>query len=227
VSLPSDRLLYQDAQGLAAGQLLGWTEHHYTRVVSGHKQVRSVQVAATDGLTSWDSYLEAATGYGHPEATLWVCLIRELSPQPQAVTEAYALVSTRSWADGFVALQAFRARWHIENDQYRELKQGWRLEEQRWGRDLLVISGRTTLTCLAFNTAQVYRSQAGERLVHMAIRRLRRERRPEWGAAPVVIYIAGCYAVLALEELVAALGAPVRESLLPALGHSSEPTPPP
>jgi hypothetical protein len=227
VSLPSDRLLYQDVQGLAAGQLLVWTEHHYTRVVSGHKQVRSVQVAATDGLTSWDSYLEAATEYGHPEATLWVCLIRELSPQPQPVTEAYALVSTRSWADGFVALQAFRPRWHIENDQYRELKEGWRLEEQRWGRDLPVISGRTTLTCLAFNTAQVYRSQAGERLVHMAIRRLRRERRPEWGAAPVVIYMAGCYAVLALEELVAALGAPVRESLLPALGHVSDPSAPP
>ena len=40
---------------------------------------------------------------------------------------------------------------------------------------------------------------------------------PALGAAPAVIYVAGCYAVLALDELLAVLGAPVRDSLLPAL----------
>jgi hypothetical protein len=44
---------------------------------------------------------------------------------------------------------------------------------------------------------------------------LRREYRRELGAAPVVVYVAGCYAVLSVEELLAALGRPVRESLLP------------
>ena len=45
-------------------------------------------------------------------------------------------------ADGFAALQAFRPRWHIENDGYRELKEGWGLEEQRWGRDAAAAHGR-------------------------------------------------------------------------------------
>lgn len=136
-------------------------------------------------------------------------------------------MSTRAWADGRAALHAFRPRWHIENDAYRELKEGWRLEEQHWGRDAAALRGRLALTCLAFNTAQVYRSRAGERLATVAIRRLRQARRAELGAAPAVVYIDGCYAVLPLEELLAVLGTPVRESLLPAPGGAPEPHPPP
>jgi hypothetical protein len=74
--------------------------------------------------------------------------------------------------------------------------------------------GRTTLTCLAFNTAQVYRLQAGERLASLAIRRLRHRQR-ELGSAPAARYVAGCYGVFSLEELLDALGAAPRESLLP------------
>jgi hypothetical protein len=64
----------------------------------------------------------------------------------------------------------------------------------------------------------VYRTRAGQRLAEKGIRRLRREYRRELGAAPVVVYVAGCSAVLSVEELLAALGRPVRESLLPSGG---------
>jgi hypothetical protein len=123
-------------------------------------------------------------------------------------------------------LQAFRSRWHIEDDTYRELKEGLVLEKQRWGRDLAAAVGRTTLTYLAFNTAQVYRLQAGQRLASLAIRRLRRLRQHKLGAAPVVIYAAGYYGVFALEELLSLLGAPARESLLPAYSKTSFPAAP-
>ena len=216
VRLPEDRLLYAEVQRLAARGTATWTEHRYLRVVQGHKQVCTVAVASSDGLTDWDGFVDAAARCGQPQPVLWAGLIREVAPTPQPVEEARALVSTRAWSDGFAALQAFRPRWHIENDAYRELKEGWGLEAQRWGRDEAVARGRLTLTCLAFNTAQVYRSQAGARLAARAIRRLRQVRRPELGAAPVVVYLQGCYAVLALEDLLALVGAPVRESLLPA-----------
>ncbi len=52
------------------------------------------------------------------------------------------------------------------------------------GRDLAGALGRTTLICLAFNTAQVYRLQAGQQLAAAAIRRLRRLRQRELGNAP-------------------------------------------
>ena len=110
---------------------------------------------------------------------------------------------------------AFRPRWHIEDDGFRELKEGSWLEQQRWGRDVVAVLGRTTLTCLAFNTAQVSRLQAGERLAALAIGHLRRLHQRELGTAPAVISIAGCYGVFALEELLGLLGKAPRESLLP------------
>ena len=218
VSLPEDRLLYQDLQGLASGQLIEWTHHRYVRTIAGHKQVREVEVTAAGELTSWDGFTEKAASYGAPDASLWACLIRDVTTQEAAAEPPRALVSTRSFSDGFAALQAFRPRWHIEDDTYRELKEGWGLEKQRWGR--------TTLTCLAFNTAQVYRLQAGERLATVAIRRLRRQRQRELGSAPAVLYVAGCYGVFSLEELLDVLGSAPRESLLPTLAQPSSPDSP-
>jgi hypothetical protein len=219
VALPADRLLYQDLQGLARSGLIRWTKHRYVRTVAGHKQRRVVEVASAAGLTSWDSFTEAAGQYGAADASLWVCLIRQREPEAWPLAEAEALVSTRVWPDGFQALLAYRPRWHIEDDAYRELKEGWGLEAQRWGRDAAAVRGRVALTCLAFNTAQAYRLAAGQRLARRGIRRLRQQYRRELGAAPVVVYVAGCYAVLAVEELLAVLGRPVQESLLPFGGR--------
>jgi hypothetical protein len=226
VSLPEDRLLYQDLRGLADGRLLDWTHHRYLRTIQGHKQVREVEVTAAGELTSWEGFTEAAARYGRADASLWACLIHDVTTTELAAELPRALVSTRSFADGFAALQAFRPRWHIEDDTYRELKEGWGLEQQRWGRDVAAALGRTTLTCLAFNTAQVYRLQAGERLAGMAIRRLRRQRQRELGSAPAVLYVAGCYGVFSLEEVLNILGAAPRESLLPSLAKPSAPDSP-
>src|SRR5947199_6584933 len=55
VSLPEDRLLYQDLQGLADGELIQWTHHRYLRTIQGHKQLREVEVTQASELTSWDS----------------------------------------------------------------------------------------------------------------------------------------------------------------------------
>jgi len=226
VPLPADRLLYQDVQGLADAQLIEWTHHRYVRTVQGHKQIREVEVTAVGELSSWEGFLEAAATYEVPDATLWACLIHDVTTPELAQEAPMALVSTRRWQNGFAALQAYRPRWHIEDDTYRELKEGWGLEKQRWGRDVAAALGRITLTCLAFNTAQVYRLRAGQQLASVAIRRLRRLRQRALGNAPAVVYLAGCYGVFALEELLNLLGSPVRESLLPAVRKTSFPDAP-
>lgn len=226
VSLPEDRLLYQDLQGLADGRLIAWSHHRYVRTIAGHKQVREVEVTAASELSSWDGFTEAAESLGVEDARLWACLIHDVTTPELAAESARALVSTRQFADGFAALQAYRPRWHIEDDTFRELKEGWGLEKQHWGRDFAAALGRTTLTCLAFNTAQVYRLQAGEQLAAMAIRRLRRLRQRELGSAPAVLYVAGCYGVFSLEELLAVLGSAPRESLLPTLAKPLAPDSP-
>jgi hypothetical protein len=75
------------------------------------------------------------------------------------------------------------------------------------------------LTILAFNTAQVYRTRGGARLAELGIRRLRRESQPELGPSPVVIFLDDCYAVLAVEELLAAVGLAARQGLRPHTGQ--------
>jgi Transposase DDE domain len=149
VRLPADRLLYQDVLGLADAQLIEWTHHRYVRTVQGHKHIREVEVTAAGELTSWDGFTEAAATYDALDATLWACLIRDVTTPEAAQEPPIALVSMRTWQHGFAALQAYRPRWHIEDDTYRELKEGWGLEKQRWGRDLAAARGRITLTCLA------------------------------------------------------------------------------
>jgi len=221
--LPSDRLMFADALGLARAGSLAWTRHRYVRTIGGHKEARTVEVAAVAALTSWDSFVAAARGLGVADPSLWVALIREVAPKERALKDCWALVSTRRFADGFAALQAFRPRWHIENDGYRELKEGFGLEEQRWGRDAAAAHCRTTLTILAFNTAQVYRGRGGKRLAKLGIRRLRREAHRELGRSPVVIFMDDCYGVMAVEELLAVVGFPARRGLLPALQGSNGP----
>jgi hypothetical protein len=223
VPLPSDRLMCADALGLARRRLLKWSRHRYVRTIRGHKQARTIEVAAVGEMTSWDSFVEAARGYGVAEASLWVALVRELEPEEVPLKDCWALVSTRRFADGYAAFQAFRPRWHIENDGYRELKEGFGLERQRWGRDAAAAHCRTTLTILAFNTAQVYRGRGGQRLAKLGIRRLRRQAQAELGRSPVVIFMDDCYGVMAVEELLSVVGFPARQGLLPALDTPNRP----
>jgi hypothetical protein len=169
VSLPEDRLLYHDLQGLADGRLIDWSYHRYVRTIQGHKQVREVEVTAAGELTSWDSFTELAASYGVSDASLWASLIRDVTTAKVAAEPPRALVSTRRFADGFAALQAFRPRWHIEDDTFRELKEGWGLEQQHWGRDFAAVMGRTTLTCLAFLPGKVSCLMCGDPLLQMLL----------------------------------------------------------
>jgi len=214
VRLPEDRCLFAELTRLATTAGIAWQTHHAVRTVRGRKDRWRVQTAWCGGLSSWDNFVAAAAKHGLSDATLWGCLIRE-APEGEEPTATWGLVSTHPWPSGQAALTAYRGRWHIENDAYRELKEGWGLEAHRWGRTIAAALGRLTLTCLAFNTAQVYRSRAGERVAAMGIRRLRRQVRPALGPAPVVLYLGGSYGVFPLEEVLALAGLPVRASLLP------------
>jgi hypothetical protein len=168
-------------------------------------------------MTGWESFMAAARSRGVADASLRVARVREIEPQEKPLKDCRAPVSTRRFADGSAAFQAFRPRWHIENDGYRELKEGFGLEEQRWGRDASAAHCRTTLTLLAFNTAQVYRSRGGERVAKLGIRRRRREAQAELGRSPVVLLMDDCYGVLPVEGLLEVVGFPARRGSLPAL----------
>jgi len=223
VPLPSDRLMVRDALGMAGRDLLTWTSHRYVHTVQGHKQARTIAVASVGAMTGWDSFTAAAREYGVPDASLWVTLVREIEPEEKPLKDCWALASTRRFANGYAAFQAYRPRWHIENDGYRELKEGFGLERQRWGRDASAAHCRATLTLLAFNTVQVYRCRGGQRLAKLGIRRLRGQTQAALGRSPVVLFMDDCYGVMAVEELLHVVGFPARQGLLPALHIPNRP----
>src|SRR5947209_5155880 len=129
VRLPEDRLLYQDMQGLADAHLIAWSHHRYVRTVQGHKHIREVEVTAAGDLTSWDGFTEAAASAGVPDATLWVCLIHDVTTPEVAQESPIALVSTRRWQHGFPALRTYGPGWPIEVNTYGEPKEGGGLEK--------------------------------------------------------------------------------------------------
>lgn len=141
VRLPADRRLYTEAQVAVGLDGQGWTRHRYTRTLQGHKTLRTVEAAAAGDLRLWESFTTAATSTGADDPTLWVGFIRDIPPAAPPVDPSptdpadpeppLALVIARPWMSGFAAYQAYRPHWHIENDQYRELKEGWDLERQR------------------------------------------------------------------------------------------------
>ena len=92
-SLPEDRLLYQDLQGLADGHLIDWTHHRYLRTIQGHKQVREVEVTSGAELTSWEGFTEKAASYGVPDAKLWACLIHDVTTEETAAEAPRALMA--------------------------------------------------------------------------------------------------------------------------------------
>jgi len=213
VRLPEDRLLF--AEGLKVIQLEGdhWEERRQTRVLDGHKQTRLVEVAAAGDLTEWDSFGGKARELEIGEAKLFVAYVRQREPAVAPEKAVLALVSTREWPEGWQTYEAYRPRWWIENAGFNELKEGWLLERYPWGRSAEIVRGRVGFTLLAQQVVALYCQAAGRQLVGYGIRRLRRALHAALGGPGLVVVVEDAYAVLHAEELLAALGHPVTQSL--------------
>ena len=213
VRLPEDRLLF--AEGLSVIKLDGdaWVPRKQTRILDGHKVPRLVEVATASGLTEWDSYGAKAKEMGIGEPKLFVAFVRQLEPTLPPDKAVLALVSTKEWPEAWQTYEAYRPRWWIENAGFNELKEGWLLERYPWGRSVEIVRGRVGFTLLAQQVVALYCHAAGRQLVGYGIRRLRRALQHALGGPGVVVVIEDGYAVLHVEDLLAALGHPVTQSL--------------
>jgi hypothetical protein len=221
VRLPEDRLLWQEAQSIIEVEGQEWVKHRQTRVLNGRKEQRTVEVASASQLTDWDSYVAKAKELGLADPGLWVGAVRQLDPKLPADKELTVLVSTKRWPDAWEGYQAYRPRWWQENAGFNELKEGWLLERFPWGRDEAIVRSRVGFTLLAQQEVALYRQAAGRQLAGYGIRRLRQALRYALGGPGVVVVVENSYAVLNVEELMAALGHPVIESLRCILPASS------
>jgi hypothetical protein len=222
VRLPEKRTLLEEALSVIKLEGDKWSKRHQTRVLDGHKETRTVEVACVGELTDWDSYLAKAKELGVAEPKLFVAFVRQLEPKVAPDKELLALVSTREWPDAWATYEAYRPRWWIENGGFNELKEGWLLERYPWGRDEAMVRGRVGFTLLAQQVVALYRQSVGRNLAGYGIRRLHRALRLALGGPGLVLVVEDCYAVVSAEELLAALGHPVTESLRCILPSSAK-----
>lgn len=196
VRLPEDRVMYGDLWFLLQHEPERWQEHLDTRYVSGRKQLRQVRVGVVPELQRWDSFVQAAAAHGESNPVLWGCGVESVDQTNPHEKEEWALISTRPFNTGWQAYTFWRQRWHIENDGFRELKEGWLLEKSPWSytQEALVLA-RVTFTLIAANMAEIAKTTQGRNLTGQGIRRLRRQLTREVGPAPVIVFAAGAYGI--------------------------------
>jgi len=145
--------------------------------------------------------------------TWWAALIHGVDRETHQ-TETWALASTYPFANGKSAYQRWRARWRIENNGFRELKEGWQLERAPWSRtDATVVAARVAFTLIAFNVAQLMKTTKGRQLADRGIRRLRRALGIQYGPAPIIVFAKNVFAVFHIEEIMHFVGLPPQHSL--------------
>lgn len=209
VRLPEDRRMYEQLMGILRVIPEAWQEHLDVRYLSGHKQIRQMRVAKIEDINDWGGFVEAAQALGIEKPTLTGFAIQSDQLGKDGKPEEWALVATASFNTAWQGYTFWRNRWTIENSGFRELKEGWHLEEALWTfRNTVVAAACLTFTMLAYNVAQIAKSKVADRLKARGIRKLRQELNRQLGlrSSPVIVFAAGAFTVLPLEELVILLG---------------------
>src|SRR3989304_5381108 len=209
VRLPEDRRMYEQLMGLLRVIPEAWQEHSDVRYLSGHKQIRQMRLAKMDDLNDWEGFVEAAQALGVETPTLSGFAMQGWPvDQPTEIKES-ALGANAPFHTAWQAYTFWRNRWTVENSGFRELKEGWHLEEALWTfRNTVIAAARLTFTLIAYNVAQIAKSKVAERLQVKGIRTLRQELNRQFGfrSSLVIVFAAGAFAILHLEELVVLLG---------------------
>ncbi|MCX6068239.1 MAG: transposase [Chloroflexi bacterium] len=209
VRLPEDRRMYEQLFGLLRVLPESWQTHQDIRYVSGHKQIRQMRVAKVDELNDWEGFVSAAQALGVVQPSLSGCAIQSDLVGKDGKTEEWALVATAPFNTAWQAYTFWRNRWGIENSGFRELKEGWHLEEALWTfHDTVIAAARLTFTLVAYNVAQISKSKVAQRLKTRGVRKLRRELNRQYGprSSPLIVFAAGAFTILHLEELIVLLG---------------------
>lgn len=209
VRLPEDRRMYEQLMGLLRVLPETWQDHPDVRYLSGHKQTRQMRVAKMDNLNDWEGFVQASQALGIENPTLSGFAIQSDQLDKDGKPEQWALVATAPFNTAWQGYTFWRNRWTIENSGFRELKEGWHLEEALWTfHNTVVAAARLTFTLVAYNVAQIAKSKVAERLRVRGIRKLRQELNRQFGfrSSPVIVFAAGAFTILHLEELVVLLG---------------------
>jgi len=160
------------------------------------KVVVHIRVKGFEGLTTWSSCSIPLNG---------ILRLKE----DETLEDAHGLITTLPVQDAIRIDQQYGARWGIENDGNRELKQGWDLETL-WGRRLAAVTLSVVMKLLGFNYVKLFHTRSGSRLIANGMRRVRAHVLDE--GFQVVVYAGNEFGVFHIEEIATLLGAPPQMS---------------
>jgi hypothetical protein len=191
-----------DMRGLARIDQRPWQT--YTKLVRRRVQkdqpkqkvVVPMRVKGFESLTTWSSCHLPLNG---------ILQLKDDEPQE----DARGLVTTLPVQDAIRIDRQYGARWGIENDGNRELKQGWDLETL-WGRSLAAVTMSVVMKLLGYNYVKLFHTRSASRLIARGMRRLRARVLDE--GFQVVVYAGDEFGVFHIEEIATLLGAPPKMS---------------
>jgi hypothetical protein len=173
---------------------LAWRRVHKDQ--PKQKVMVHVRVKGFEGLTTWSSCRIPLNG---------ILRLRE----DETPDDAHGLVTTLPVQDAIQIDRQFGARWGIENDGHRELKQGWDLETL-WGRSLAAVTMSVVMKLLGYNYVKLFHTRVGSRLIAHGMRCLRARVLEE--GSQVIVYAGTEFGVFHIEEIATLLGAPPKVS---------------
>jgi len=96
-------------------------------------------------------------------------------------------------------IEQYDLRSEIENQGFRELKQGYHLLKypQKTGA---AVGAHAVLTLIIYSLVNAYKSEQGQRLAHLGIRRWRRKQMGQ-SIHKMIVYYEGIYGIVDVEEL--------------------------
>jgi len=196
VPADSSMCITQDARGLA-------------RLKKGNAVGENVEIRAVGikGLTTYEAYCpprnESRRG---PQPTLNAAVVTRWKGREVPQEEQKVLITSLPVDDPLMIVELYRKRAEMENKLHRELKQGWYIEKFPSKQQLACLA-HIYLTLTLYNVACAYKTERGQELADLGIRRLRDQHLG--GAAWVlIVYTDTEYGIFDVEEFAHLSGNP-------------------
>ena len=197
VPADSSMCITADARGLAKLK---------TGVVVGENQ--EIKAVGLKGLTTYEAYQpppdeKARRG---PKSTLNAVVVTRWKGKNVPEGKQVVLITSLPVDDPLSIVALYRKRAEMENKLHRELKQGWYIEKFPSKQHLTCLA-HIYLTLTLYNVACAYKTERGQELADLGIRRLRAEHLG--GAAWVlIVYTEHEYGIFDIEEFAHLSGNP-------------------
>jgi hypothetical protein len=173
-------------------------------IVGENDEIRAVGVK---GLTTYEAYSPPQDiSRRGPKPTLNAVVVTRWKKKDVPLEKQVVLITSLPVEDPLLIVELYRKRAEMENKLHRELKQGWYIKKFPCKQHRACLA-HIYLTLLLYNVACAYKTERGQKLADLGIRRLRAK---HLGGAAwlVIVYTETEYGIFDIEEFAYLSGNP-------------------